>query len=319
MEINKDLILQMYDRMMEIRKFEERAMDLFTRDKIRGSMHLYIGEEAVATGVCFALNKDDYIVSTHRGHGHCLAKGARIDLTMAELLGKATGYCKGKGGSMHIADLETGNLGANGIVGGGLPIAVGAALSARLQKNNKVAVAFFGDGASNQGTFHESMNLASAWKLPVLFVCENNLYGITVPFSEASAIKDVAVRARAYNMPSVIIDGNDVLEVYKTAKEAVEKLRKGEGPMLIEAKTYRHMGHYTGDPQIYRTKEEVEEWKKKDPIKRLRCYILENNIATEEELAVREKRVDDVIDQAEQFALNSPEPDAADLLNDVFA
>jgi pyruvate dehydrogenase E1 component alpha subunit len=309
----------MYKKMLEIRKFEEKAIEFFTQNLIRGSMHLYIGEEAVAVGVCSALNKDDYIVSTHRGHGHCIAKGADLDKMMAELLGKATGYCKGKGGSMHIADVESGNLGANGIVGGGIPIAVGAALSSKLQKLNRVSVSFFGDGASNQGTFHESLNLASIWKLPVIFVCENNFYGITMPVKESTSVEKISERAKAYGIPGITIDGNNILEVYQTAFEAVERARKGEGPTLIEAITYRWEGHYKGDPQVYRSKEEIDEWKEKDPIKRFRELLFAENILDEDMDAQIIKEVQEEIQNASDYALRSPNPSPQDLLNDVYA
>jgi pyruvate dehydrogenase E1 component alpha subunit len=319
MEISKELGISMYKKMLEIRKFEEKAIEFFTQNLIRGSMHLYIGEEAVAVGVCSALNKDDYIVSTHRGHGHCIAKGADLDKMMAELLGKATGYCKGKGGSMHIADVESGNLGANGIVGGGIPIAVGAALSSKLQKLNRVSVSFFGDGASNQGTFHESLNLASIWKLPVIFVCENNFYGITMPVKESTSVEKISERAKAYGIPGITIDGNNILEVYQTAFEAVERARKGEGPTLIEAITYRWEGHYKGDPQVYRSKEEIDEWKEKDPIKRFREVLFAKNILNEDMDAQIIKEVQEEIQNASDYALRSPNPSPQDLLNDVYA
>ncbi|MDK2878021.1 MAG: acetoin:2,6-dichlorophenolindophenol oxidoreductase subunit alpha [Thermoanaerobacteraceae bacterium] len=319
MEISKELGLNMYKKMLEIRKFEEKAIEFFTQNLIRGSMHLYIGEEAVAVGVCSALNRDDYIVSTHRGHGHCIAKGADLDKMMAELLGKATGYCKGKGGSMHIADVESGNLGANGIVGGGIPIAVGAALSSKLQKLNRVSVSFFSDGASNQGTFHESINLASIWKLPIIFVCENNFYGITMPVKESTSVEKISERAKAYSIPGITIDGNNVLEVYQTALEAVERARKGEGPTLIEAITYRWEGHYKGDPQVYRSKEEIDEWKEKDPIKRFRELLFAENILDEDMDAQIIKEVQEEIQNASDYALRSPNPSPQDLLNDVYA
>jgi pyruvate dehydrogenase E1 component alpha subunit len=309
----------MYEDMVKIRRFEEKAIEFFTQGLIRGSMHLYIGEEAVAVGVCHALRQDDYIVSTHRGHGHCLAKGTDINRTMAELLGKATGCCKGKGGSMHIADLDTGNLGANGIVAAGIPIAVGAALSSQYRGTDQVAVAFFGDGATNQGVFHEAMNLAAIWRLPVLFVCENNLYGITVPAKEAVAVTDIADRAKAYNIPGVIVDGNDVRAVYQAACQAVARARAGAGPTLLECKTYRHEGHYKGDPCVYRSDEELRQWKERDPIQHLAKVLVGEGIAVQTELEQIHLKVEQAIAAASAFALESPEPSPEDLLQDVFA
>ncbi len=307
-----------YFMMNKIRKFEEKALHLFETNKLRGSVHLCIGEEASPATVCALLNPDDYITSTHRGHGHCIAKGADVRMALAELMGKATGYCKGRGGSMHIADVSAGNLGANAIVGGGIPIAVGAAMASQMQKNGKIAVSFFGDAATNEGVFHEALNFAAVWKMPVVFVCENNGYGISVPQWESTAVKDISVRAAAYDIPGVTVDGNDVLAIAQAFKAAEERARAGEGPTLIECKTYRWLGHWTGDPQPYRTREEVEEWKKKCPIKRLKNYLLENGMATEEELTALEDKAQALIDEAEEFALNSPEPDPAHVMDDVF-
>lgn len=307
-----------YFMMNKIRKFEEKALHLFETNKLRGSVHLCIGEEASPATVCALLNPDDYITSTHRGHGHCIAKGADVRMALAELMGKATGYCKGRGGSMHIADVSAGNLGANAIVGGGIPIAVGAAMASQMQKNGRIAVSFFGDAATNEGVFHEALNFAAVWKMPVVFVCENNGYGISVPQWESTAVKDISVRAAAYDIPGVTVDGNDVLAIAQAFKAAEERARAGEGPTLIECKTYRWLGHWTGDPQPYRTREEVEEWKKKCPIKRLKNYLLENGMATEEELTALEDKAQALIDEAEEFALNSPEPDPAHVMDDVF-
>ena len=240
---SKDKFLNMYRDMVRIRRFEETVSDLFSQDRIRGTTHLYIGEEAVAVGACNAINPDDYITSTHRGHGHCIAKGATLDKMMAELFGKITGYCKGKGGSLHIADLNAGNLGANGIVGGGIPIAVGSGLTAKYKNTGKVTVCFFGDGAANTGAFHEALNLAGVWKLPVIFVCENNLYAMSVPVKEAFPIQDIVERAPAYGMPGVIVDGMDVLAVKEAVEEAAKRARRGDGPTLIECKNYLYLGH----------------------------------------------------------------------------
>ena len=316
--IEKERALLIYRNMNRIRSFELKALALFEANKLRGSVHLYVGEEAVAATVCSHLRDEDYIASTHRGHGHCIAKGAQLDRAMAELMGKATGYCKGRSGSMHIADFTKGNLGANAIVGGGIPIAVGAGLASKLQKNGRVSVSFFGDGASNEGTFHESLNLASVWKLPVIFVCENNLYGISVPSWQSTSVKDISVRGMGYDMPGITVDGNDVEAIDAAFKAAYDRAVAGEGPTLIECKTYRWMGHWTGDPQPYRTREEVEEWKQKCPIKRYREKLIAQGLATAEGLDAIEKAALQEADDAAEFALNSPEPDPATLLDDVF-
>ncbi|WP_244269762.1 pyruvate dehydrogenase (acetyl-transferring) E1 component subunit alpha [Caldanaerovirga acetigignens] len=308
----------MYTKMNKIRKFEERVSELFAQGKILGFVHLYIGEEATAVGVCENLTDKDYITSTHRGHGHLIAKGGDLKFMMAELYGKVTGYCKGKGGSMHIADVQKGILGANGIVGGGLPIACGAGLSAKLRGTDQVTVCFFGDGASNQGTFHEALNIASIWKLPVVFVCENNLYGISMRQDKHQAIADIADRAMAYGFPGVTVDGNDVLAVYEAAREAVKRAREGAGPTLIECKTYRWRGHFEGDPTVYRPKEEVEEWMERDPIPRLVRYILDNNIATEEELKDIEENIIRELEEAVKFAEESPYPEETSAVEDVY-
>ena len=307
-----------YLTMVRIRAFESKALKLFEENKLRGSVHLYIGEEAVAATVCSRLTDDDYITSTHRGHGHCIAKGADLNKSMAELMGKATGYCKGRSGSMHIADFTQGNLGANAIVGGGIPIAVGAALSAKLQKQDRVAVSFFGDGASNEGTFHESLNMASIWKLPIIFVCENNGYGISVPVSESTSVKDISVRGAAYDMPGETVDGNDVEAIDAAFARALERAKSGHGPSLIECKTYRWMGHWTGDPQTYRTREEVNSWKAKDPIKRWREKLIAAGLYTAAELDQMDQSAEEETTAATEFALNSPNPDPAHVLDDVF-
>ena len=316
--IERERAGRIYLTMAKIRAFETKALKLFENNKLRGSVHLYIGEEAVAATVCSRLTDADYITSTHRGHGHCIAKGADLNKSMAELMGKATGYCKGRSGSMHIADFNVGNLGANAIVGGGIPIAVGAALSAKLQKQDRVAVSFFGDGASNEGTFHESLNLASVMKLPIIFVCENNGYGISVPVSQSTSVKDISVRAKAYDMPGETVDGNDPEAIDAAFGRALARAKAGEGPSLIECKTYRWMGHWTGDPQTYRTREEVESWKKRDPIKHWREHLIAEGMYTAEELDAMDKQADDETQAATDFALSSPEPDPAHVLDDVF-
>ncbi len=316
--IEKQRAKRIYQNMNRIRCFEMKAVSLFESNKLRGSVHLYVGEEAVAATVCSRLSDEDYIASTHRGHGHCIAKGAALDRAMAELMGKATGYCKGRSGSMHIADLSKGNLGANAIVGGGIPIATGAALASRMQGNGRVSVSFFGDGASNEGTFHESLNLAAVWKLPIIFVCENNLYGISVPAWQSTSVEDIGVRGAAYGIPGVTVDGNDVEAIDEAFQAAYERAKAGDGPTLIECKTYRWLGHWTGDPQPYRSREEVEEWKRKCPIKRYRERLLEEGLFTGDELNQIEREAQEEADKAAEFALNSPDPDPASLLDDVF-
>ena len=316
-KLPKDLALQLYDTMQRIRSFETAVIELFARGKIPGFLHTYVGEEAVAAGVCANLRPDDWIISTHRGHGHLIAKGGQLDLMMAELFGKRTGYCKGKGGSMHIAEPDLGMLGANAIVGAGIGIINGAALTAQYLDTDQVAVAFFGDGASNTGVFHEALNMASVWNLPSIFVCENNAYAESTPQSWHQKIEDVAVRAMAYDMPSAMVDGNDAGAVYLAAKEAVARARAGEGPTLIEAKTYRIRGHYEGDPQIYRTKEEVEAWGEKDPIDRWRKLLLDRGVPAEDIEEIN-ARIDQELKAAVVFAEESPLPDPAEARSDIF-
>lgn len=315
----KTTMLDMYDRMLTIRLFESRVIELFREGVIRGSTHTYIGMEANAVGCCTALRPDDYITSTHRGHGHCIAKGGDVRLMMAELLGKATGYCKGKGGSMHIADIDAGILGANGIVGGGIGIATGAALSAKMRGSGQVCVCFFGEGGNNQGALHENANLASIWKLPVIYFCENNQYAMSMSVKRATAVPDIATRAAAYNMPGINVDGMDVLAVYEATKEAVERARAGEGPSLIVSTTYRFEGHNIGDPQPYRTKEEVEEWRRRDSIERFGRYLIDERIASSAEIEAIHQTVRQKIEDAVEFARQSPEPDLSSLEEDVYA
>ena len=318
-DLSKEKLAEMLRKMLEIRFFEEKVFELYGQNLVPGTIHLYAGEEAVAVGVCSTLKKEDYITSTHRGHGHCIAKGADLKRTMAEILGKKTGYCKGKGGSMHIADFSVGMLGATAVVGAGLPIAVGASLSAKLRGTDQVTVCFFGEGASNQGTFHESINMASAWKLPVVFVCENNLYAMGTRQTRVMAIENVADRAIGYGIPGLIADGNDVLAVYAAAKKAVERARKSEGPTLIECKTYRHKGHSRVDPAKYRPKEEVEEWLRKDPIRRFKQTLLQENVLPEKEIRDIERQIMHEIEQAVKFAVESPYPMPEEALDDVYA
>jgi len=319
MVLEASLLKELYRRMLLIRKFEYRVKDLFAEGKIPGFVHLYAGEEAVAVGVCTNLRRDDYVTSTHRGHGHCIAKGADVKRMMAELFGKGTGYCKGKGGSMHIADFSVGMLGANGMVGAGLPLATGAGLSIKMRETDQVAVCFFGDGAVDQGTFHESLNLASLWKLPVIFVCENNSYFESTHISRHLSARTVADFADAYRMPSLTIDGNDVVAIYEAIIEAIKRARKGQGPTLVECITYRWEGHEEGEPwTTYRTVEEVEEWKKRDPIKKHASLLLEKRVSTEDEIRKIEEQVDAEIREAVKFAEESPWPKPEEALEDVF-
>lgn len=316
--MDKARALWIYKTMCKIRAFEEKAYKLFEENKLRGSVHLYTGEEACAATVCSTLTDEDYITSTHRGHGHCIAKGAELDKAIAELMGKATGYCKGRGGSMHIADFSKGNLGANAIVGGGIPIATGAALSIKMQKKPNVAVTFFGDGASNEGTFHEAINFSAVHKLPVIFVCENNGFGISVPLSESTATPDIADRAAGYGIPGYIVDGYDVFDIDKAFLKAKEDALAGKGPSLVEVKTYRYRGHWTGDPEPYRSRDEVNAWKEKDAIERFEKEIVKKKWATKKELEQIKADAYEEMEKAAEFALNSPEPDPAHLMDDVF-
>ena len=305
--------------MLLIRAFEEKAEELYGLGRVHGTMHLSIGQEAVAVGVCEALRPDDYILSTHRGHGHCLAKGADVRRMMAEFLGKETGYCRGRGGSMHIADVEGGNLGANGIVGGGLPIATGVGLSIQVRGSGQVCVAFFGDGAANEGAFHESVNLASIWDLPVVFVCENNQYAMSMPVRQSMRVERVSDRACAYGIPGRTVDGMDVLAVFEAASEAVERARAGGGPTLLECVTYRYRGHSKSDRQRYRTREEVARWSAQDPIERLRRLLEEQGLVQPGEFDALAAAARDQVEEAVRFAEASPEPDPSTLLEDVYA
>ncbi len=317
-EISRDKLLWIYERMRLIRTFEDKVAELFAQGLLPGFVHLYAGEEAIAVGVCVHLTDRDHITSTHRGHGHCIAKGVDINAMMAELFGKATGACKGKGGSMHIADVSKGMLGANGIVGGGGPLACGSALTAKVTGSDSVTVCFFGDGAAEQGTIHEAMNLAAIWKLPVIFVCENNLYAESTPWFYHCAAKDIADRGVAYNIPGVLVDGTDVFAVYEAAGEAVARARRGEGPTLIEARAFRYYGHFQGDPLTYRTKEEEEEYRRRDPIDQFRRRVLERNLLTAAELDAVDARAREVVEAAVRFAQESPYPAPEELLTDVY-
>ena len=314
-----DDLIEIYRKMLTIRLFEEEVVKLFSRGQIPGFLHTYIGEEAVAVGVISSLRKDDYVTSTHRGHGHCIAKGADINRMMAELFGKATGYCKGKGGSMHIADFELNMLGANGIVGAGLPLACGAGLSIKMRKTDQVAAAFFGDGASNEGTFHESLNLAAVWSLPVLFVCENNQYAVSYAIQRATLVKNLAERASAYGIPGVTVDGCDVMAVHEAASEAVDRARKGKGPTFLECKTYRWRGHYEGDPQKYRPREEVAALTEKCPIRMFEDKLYTMNVLTKDAAEEVRQLIRKQVEEAVKFAQDSPLPEPKSAAMDVFA
>ena len=328
--LTKEQALNMLRQMWEIRMFENRVYDLLGRNVIKGASHLYAGQEAVAVGAIAALRDDDLITSTHRGHGHCHARGAALarseeervehyNKMLAELCGRATGYCLGRGGSMHIADVEKGNLGATGIVGGNIPVATGAALAQQMLQSGRVVLCFFGDGASNTGNFHESLNLASRWCLPVVYVVENNLYGMSVPFCNTSALLDIADRACAYGMEHAVVDGMDVLAVHRAVSEAVERARQGGGPTLLEAKTYRYYGHSRSDPRAYRTKDEESGWRDRDPIETFATRLVESGICTQGEIDALEAKLEAQIDTAQEFALHSPFPDPEELDRFVYA
>ena len=323
MEENKDLLMLMMRRMMTIRRFEETVMGLVQGAELVGMAHCYIGEEAVAVGACGALRDDDYITGNHRSHGHPIAKGGDIRKAMAELLGKSTGYCKGKGGSMHLADFSIGILGESGIVASALPVAVGAGLGSQMQGNDRVVVSFFGDGASNQGACHEAMNLASIWNLPVIFICENNQYAVTTHFTDTVAVENISDRAQAYNMPGVLVDGQDIMAMYEVTKEAVSRGRAGLGPTLIEARTYRYQEHSEALNRIlrdeYRSDEEVEEWKRRDPIDLFKALLIDQNIASVNEINKLQESVTEAIADALQFARESPYPNEEDLWEDLYA
>lgn len=317
---SQEQLRDVMEQMVLIRRFEEEVERLFMRGMIHGTMHLCIGQEATAAGACAALRPEDKITSTHRGHGHCIAKGGDVNKMMAELLGKVTGYCRGKGGSMHIADLETGNLGANGIVAGGHPLACGAALTSKMLSQDYVVVCFFGDGASNEGSFHESLNLASIWKLPVVFLCENNQYAMSGSVKEMINIENVADRASAYGIPGVIVDGSNVTEIMNATRDAAARARNGLGPTLIEAKTYRWKGHSKTDARKYRTREEEQEWiEHRDPIRLFRDYLINEGILTEDAYEEIVNRVDEQMKASIEFAESSPLPDLDVLELDVYA
>ena len=319
LELSKEKLVDLYRQMLTIRAFEEKLLEANERHLITGTAHTYIGEEAVAVGVCAALDEGDYLTSTHRGHGHAIARGMDVNRMLAEILGRATGYCKGKGGSMHITDMSLGMLGADGIVGGGIPMAVGAALACRNRGRSQVAVSFFGDGASNQGSFHEGLNFAAVQNLPVILVCENNHWALSASVAKTTSVSDIATRAAGYSVPGMVVDGNNVQEVYDVAAQAVQRARSGEGPSLIECKTYRwhpHSVYTTTDP---RPGDEVDMWKRKDPIARFSKVLNEDKIISSEEDQEIRNQVDQLMAEAEKFALDSPYPEPEDAINDVYA
>jgi pyruvate dehydrogenase E1 component alpha subunit len=316
--IDREKLLEMFERMTQIRVFEDLAGKHFADGIVPGFVHLYAGEEAIAVGVCAHLTDRDYITSTHRGHGHCIAKGVDLVGMVAELMGKATGVCKGKGGSMHIADIDKGMLGANGIVGGGLPLAAGAALTAKTLGTGGVAVCFFGDGASNQGTFHEAINLSAIWKLPVVFVCENNGYAESTPVHYHCSTTDIANRAGAYDIPGVVVDGLDLFSVYEAAGEAIARARRGDGPSIVEAKTCRYYGHFQGDMVTYRTEDELARFKERDAIQGVRRYAIEHGLASAAELDEIETNVRALLESAWTQGKSDPFPAESELLSDVY-
>ena len=320
-QITNATLLDIHQRMVRIRIFEEAAGKMMEDGKIPGALHLYVGQEAIAAGVMVHLSNEDYITSSHRGHGHLIAKGGEYDRMFAELYGKATGYCKGKGGSMHISNLELGMLGANGIVGGGPPIAVGAAFSIKFKQKDNVAVCFFGDGASNEGSFHEAANMAALFKLPCIFVCENNGYGEYTPQANHQAIVDVADRAPGYGMPGVVVDGMDAIAVYEAAGEAIKFAREGSGPTLLECKTYRYYDHVgvRGMGLSYRTDEEVEQWRQKDPIMNFEARLAEQGVLSADAARMIHEQVDQDVQAGIAFAESSPMPDPSTITEDVYA
>jgi len=318
-DVPRETLLEMYRRMVRIRQFELTATDLFKRGLVKGAVHTYIGMEASGVGVCMALRRDDLIAGTHRSHGHNIAKGANTARMMAEILGKETGYCKGRGGSMHIAAFETGSLGALAVVGAGIPIAVGAALGFKMQGQDRVAVPFTGDAGSNTGNWHESLNLAAVWELPVVFVLENNQYGVSTHISQSCRIRDLSIRAQSYGIPGARVDGFDVLAVYEAAQAAVARARRGEGPTLLVTESYRIDGHYAGEPEVYRSRQEVAEYRQRDPIPRFRRVLLEGGHASEADLDAIDAEIQQEMLDAVKFAQESPPPDPATAMDYIYA
>ena len=319
MDVGRDTMLEMYRRMARIREFELAAMGLFRRGEIKGTVHPYIGQEASGVGVCMALRKDDLIAGTHRSHGHNIAKGADTRRMMAEIMGRSTGYCRGRGGSMHIAAFETGSLGALAVVGAGIPIAVGAALGFKMQGQDRVAVPFTGDAGANTGNWHEGLNMASIWDLPVVFVLENNHYGVSTNIRDTTHIEDLSLRAQAYGIPGVRVNGFDVIAVYEAAISAVERARCGGGPTLLVTEAYRFEGHYAGEPEVYRDRAEVQEYRKKDPIPRFRRLLADSAVASQAELDAVDATIKQEIADAIDFARQSPQPDPATAMDYIYA
>jgi pyruvate dehydrogenase E1 component alpha subunit len=318
--VGPEFLKQSLQTMHTIRAFEERAEQLFALGRVHGTMHLSIGQEATAVGASSAMDEGDYLLNHHRGHGHCLAWGSDVNRMMAEFMGKETGYCRGRGGSMHIADVDANNLGANGIVAGGLPLAVGVGLSIRMRKTTQVCLVIFGDGAANEGAFHEALNMASIWDLPIVFLCENNQYAMSMPMPKAFNVEQISARAQAYNIPGVTVDGNDLLAVFGAVKTAADRARTGAGPSLIEAVTYRYKGHSKSDKQAYRTREEVQDWmENRDPIKRLSELIVTAGIATQAQADAMRDTALKTIDGAVEFSEASPAPDLAAIAEGVYA
>ncbi len=321
-ELSKEFAVEIYKKLKLCRRFEEKVIELVNTNEIYGTTHEYIGEEAVAVGICAALEDEDYIMSTHRGHGHMVAKGADMKFMFSELMGRANGYNSGKGGSMHIAEPAIGILGANGIVGAGMPIAVGSALALKIDKKKSIVVSFYGDGAANQGVVHESMNMAAIWELPMLFVCENNMYAVSTPANYSSKIKNLSERAKAYGFGGFSVDGMNVLEVYNNAKQLIERMRDGSGPFILECKTYRYSGHFTAESTLglnYRTEEEINYYKAKDPIISFRDLLTKQNICNSEELKEIDVIIENEIQDAVDFARSSKFPEPKDALKDMYS
>jgi TPP-dependent pyruvate/acetoin dehydrogenase alpha subunit len=317
MTYSRELLERLYRTIYTIRIFETECVKLYRQGLIIGYFHPYLGEEAIATGVCAALRPDDYIVSTHRGHGHCIARGGELKKMVAEVLGREAGYCRGRGGSMHIADIHTGNIGANGIVGGGIPIGVGAGLGIRVRETDQVAAIFFSDGACNNGVFAESLNLAAIWDLPVIFILENNQYAVSSPIEEMSRIPDLHKRAVGYGVPGYLVDGNDVLAVFEQTTEAIEVCRVGKGPVMIETKTYRHGGHHVNDPGLYMPKDKLEYYKAHDPVTIAREHLINNSDCSEQDIAEMENDAERVMSEAVEFAKSCPQPSVDSFLEEV--
>ena len=311
-----ELMNRMYKLILTIRRFEEKSIEQYRVGNIRGYLHPYIGEEAIAVGTISACRPDDYITSTHRGHGHAIAKGHDLKFMYAELFGKANGYCKGRGGSMHITNMAQGNLGANGIVGGGMPIAVGAGMAIKQKKGDQVVLCFFSDGGSNNGVFHESLNLAAVFHLPVLFILENNHYAVSTPIEDSALVKDLSIRADGYGIPGITLDGNDAVKIYESMEEPIRRARNGEGPTLIECKTYRHGGHHINDPGLYMPKDKLEHWKSRDPLIILKDYLNKAGLKVSD-IDSMNQQVEKELDEAIKFGLESPEPSAEEFLAEI--